>query len=89
MAATPRTSAGEQAFPVDAESIAMFEREGLAASVTNVWTVEVDAAGSEPATFAYQLKRTLEGGAPEPRHFRVEFDLTEPVEVPPPAWGWE
>lgn len=78
-----------QAFPVDDESIALFEREGLSASVTNVWTVEVDPADTPDGAFAYQLQRTIEGGAPEPRFFRVEFDLDEPVEAPPAAWGWE
>lgn len=34
-----------QSFPVDQESIELFEREGLGASVTNVWTMEADAAG--------------------------------------------
>ncbi|WP_299196296.1 hypothetical protein [uncultured Erythrobacter sp.] len=82
-------SARAQDFPVDQFSVEMFEREGLTASVTNVWTVEVDPAGAENAQFAYQLRRTVEGGAPEDRHFRVEFDLTAEVEAPPPAWGWE
>ncbi len=78
-----------QSFPVDAESIEMFGREGLTASVTNVWSVEVDPAGTEGARYIYQLKRTAEGGAPEDRLFRVEFDLTNEVEAPPAAWGWE
>jgi len=78
-----------QEFPVDQFSIDMFNREGLSASVTNVWRVEVDPAGAQNAQFAYQLRRTVEGGAPEDRHFRVEFDLTNAVEAPPPAWGWE
>jgi hypothetical protein len=64
----------------------MFEREGLTASVTNVWRVEIDPAGTEDARFAYQLKRTMAGGAPEDRLFRVEFDLTQPVETPPKPW---
>lgn len=82
-------TARAQSFPVDAESVAMFEREGLTASVTNVWTVEVDPAGTEGGVYAYQLRRTVEGGAPEDRLFRVEFDLSEEVEMPPAAWGWE
>ena len=82
-------SARKQDFPVDQFSIDMFKREGLTASVTNVWTVEVDPAGTQGGVFAYQLQRTIEGGAPEPRFFRVEFDLTEEVPAPPPAWGWE
>lgn len=74
-------SATRQEFPVDAESIALFEREGLAASVTNVWAMEVD-----DTRFAYELRRPA--GENE-RFFRAEFDLTEPVETPPRAWGSE
>ena len=82
-------TARAQDFPVDQESIAMFKTEGLDASVTNVWTVEVDPASADNARFAYQLQRTVEGGASEPRMFRVEFDLTQPIETPPAAWGHE
>ena len=62
-------------FPVDQFSIDLFEREGLTASVTNVWALELT-----DSMFAYELRR-------ENRHFRVEFDLTTPVDVPPPPWG--
>ncbi len=79
-----RGSAREQDFPVDDESIALFRREGLDASLTNVWRIEVDPASEDDATFAYQLTR-----ANDPtRLFRVEFDATTPVAAPPPAWGW-
>lgn len=84
-----RGTARAQSFPVDAESIALFARDGLTASVTNVWSVEVDPAGTPGAAYAYQLRRTVAGGAPAERHFRVEFDLTQPIPLPPPAWGWE
>lgn len=80
-------SANAQDFPIDEETIALFQREGLTASLTNVWRLEVDPAGADKAKFAYQMKRTVEGGAPEDRLFRVEFDLTREVEAPPPAWG--
>lgn len=74
--ATPGT-ASRQEFPVDAESIATFEREGLKASVTNVWAMEI-----EPQTrFLYELAR------PGGRLFRVEFDLSKPVAPPPVPWG--
>jgi len=76
-----------QSFPVDQYSVDMFKAQGYDASVTNVWSVEVDPAGSDNATFAYQLKRTQEGGAPEDRLFRVEFDLTQEIEPPEAAWG--
>ena len=71
-------TATEQAFPVDATSIALFRSQNRLPSVANVWTVEVDRA-----RFAYQLART--GG--DARRFRVEFDLSRPVAAPEPAWG--
>lgn len=73
-----------QDFPVDAYSIAMFEREGLDVSVTNVWRVEVDPASAGNARYVYQLTRRND----PTRLFRVEFDASQPVEAPPPAWGW-
>lgn len=63
-------------FPVDDFSIEMFGREGLTASVTNIWAMEIDADN----LFAYELRR-------ENRFFRVEFDLSEPVDQPPAPWG--
>ena len=77
-------SARAQNFPVDAESVALFTREGLDASLTNVWHVAVDPAGSKDARFAYQLTRRND----PTRRFRVEFDTTKAVAPPPPAWGW-
>ena len=70
-------SASRQAFPVDAESIAMFEKGGLTASVENTWAMEI-----HPRSFVYELAR------PNGRLFRVEFDLTRPVATPPTPWGW-
>lgn len=73
-----------QDFPVDAYSIALFEREGLAASLTNVWRMEVDPADASGARFTYQLTRRND----PTRLFRVEFDASRAVDTPPPAWGW-
>lgn len=70
-------TAARQAFPVDAESIAMFKRGGLNASVENTWAMEI-----HPRTFVYELAR------PNGRLFKVEFDLTRPVAPPPTPWGW-
>jgi hypothetical protein len=72
-------SAERQEFPVDAESIATFEREGLSASVTNTWAIEIDPGQQ----FVYELSR------PGGRLFKVVFDLTAPVELPPAPWGSE
>lgn len=68
-----------QEFPVDAFSIAMFEREGLGASVTNTWAMEIEPG----KRFLYELAR------PGGRLFQVEFDLAAPVAPPPPPWGHE
>lgn len=76
-------------FPVDDESIALFEREDLGASVTNVWKVEVDATERKGDIFAYELRRSVSKGAPADRHFRVEFDLSRTVPAPPAPWGAE
>lgn len=70
-------TATRQEFPVDAYSVDLFKREGLAASATNVWAVE-----ATDELFAYELRR-------ENRFFRVEFDLTAPVANPPAPWGAE
>lgn len=61
-------TAGRQEFPVDAESIALFNAGDAAVSTTNVWAMEVQPG----QMFAYELRRT-------DRHFRVEFDLTTPI----------
>lgn len=76
-------TARAQDFAVDADSVALFQREGLPQSVTNVWRVEVDPAGAEGGRFAYQLTREGEHA----RLFRVEFDLTRAIEAPPAPWG--
>lgn len=78
-------SARAQDFPVDMMSIDLFRREGLGASLTNIWRIEVDHADTTGARFAYQLTRTSD----PTRLFRVEFDAGRPVAPPPPAWGWK
>ena len=70
-------TAQRQEFPVDAESIAMFQAQGMQASLTNTWAMEI-TPGSE---FVYELNR------PGGRLFRVSFDLTRPVASPPAPWG--
>lgn len=79
--AAPGT-ATRQAFPADAESIALFTREGRAVSTANTWTLEHRAG----RLFAYGLSRPAAGNHPA-RRFRVEFDLRHPVPAPPPPWG--
>jgi hypothetical protein len=67
--------ANRQEFPVDEFSIELFEANDLSASITNIWAVNVD-----DQRFAYELRR-------EGRFFRVEFDLSQPVDTPPAPYG--
>ena len=66
-------TAGRQDFPADAFTAAL-----IPAAATNIWTVLIEPG----KMFGYGLRREAEG-----RRFRVEFDLTKPVEVPPAPWG--
>ena len=72
-------TARRQEFPVDAYSVAMFQEQGMTASVTNTWAMEIVPG----KTFLYELSR------PGGRLFQVEFDLSKPVELPPAPWGAE
>jgi hypothetical protein len=76
---TPPGTAERQQFPADADSVAMFRRADMLASTHNTWAMEIDP----DQTFVYELTR------PEGRRFRVQFDLSKPVDLPPPPWGDE
>ncbi|NNE56944.1 MAG: hypothetical protein HKN36_02450 [Hellea sp.] len=67
-----------QSFPVDDFSKELFRREGLEVSMQNTWALTIDPG----KTLTYALSRPN-------RDFRAQFDLTKPVETPPPAWGSE
>ena len=58
-------------FHADAETAAM-----IPAAAPNIWTIAV-----EEGRFTYGLRREATN-----RRFRVEFDLTKPIAVPPPPW---
>ena len=60
-----------QEFPADAESIALFRREGREASTRNTWALEI-APGR---TLDYEMSR------PDGRRFEVVFDLSKPLPV--------
>lgn len=68
-------SATTQEFAADAHTATI-----IPAAATNVWTMSVQPG----SVFAYALRR--EG---TDRRFRVEFDLTRAVPVPPAPWGFE
>lgn len=69
-------TAVRQEFPADAESRDLFTRLKLVASLPNVWAMEIEPG----LRFVYELARPG-------RLFRVEFDLTREVPVPPAPWG--
>lgn len=70
-------SAQRQEFPVDQFSIDLFNAQDRAVSTTNTWAIEIEPG----KRYLYELSR------PGGRLFRVEFDLSTPVDVPPTPWG--
>ena len=71
-------TATRQAFPIDDETIELFEELGLERSLGNTWAMEI-----EPGRyFGYELTRH-DGSI-----FRVNFDLSQTVDTPPTPWGW-
>lgn len=73
--AEPGTAA-LQSFPADPHSKALFLKAGIPQSVENVWIVGLVF----DSTYSYALTRPG-------REFRIDFDLANPVENPPPPWG--
>jgi hypothetical protein len=67
---------GRQEFPADAESKALFERQDIPVSMTNTWAMEIEPG----RRFRYELARPG-------RIFQVDFDLSAPIDAPPPPWG--
>ncbi|KAG1445214.1 hypothetical protein G6F57_017630 [Rhizopus arrhizus] len=57
----------------------MFRRADMLASTFNTWAMEIDP----DQTFVYELTR------PDGRRFRVQFDLSQPVDLPPAPWDDE
>ena len=68
-------SAHTQAFPVDHYTQALFIELGYPQSLTNVWEVFI-----YEKTFTYRLTRAG-------FEFKVEFDLTQPVQANMQPWG--
>ena len=65
-----------QNFPADAYSKLMFQSRGRTAALENVWSFTLEPG----QRLIYRLSRPG-------REFAVAFDLTQPVALPPPAWG--
>lgn len=62
-----------QVFPADEET-----RMLIPEASTNVWWVTIN-----DSVFTYNLRRLS-----TERWFSIAFDLTKPVEIPEPSWGW-
>ncbi|WP_417707197.1 hypothetical protein [Rheinheimera aquimaris] len=69
--------ANVQSFPADQYSKELFVRLGNPQSNSNIWQMYI-----YPQTFSYRMIR-------EGREFRVDFDLTKPVTLPPVPWGYQ
>lgn len=65
-----------QSFPADQYSKELFVAQGIAQSNDNTWQMFI-----YPNTFSYRLVR-------QGREFRVDFDLTKPVNAPTVPWGY-
>ena len=68
--------ANVQSFPADQYSKELFSTAGNPQSNGNTWQIYV-----YPEKFTYRLVR-------EGREFRVDFDLSKPVPLPPVPWGY-
>ncbi|NNF67615.1 MAG: hypothetical protein HKM98_08910 [Gammaproteobacteria bacterium] len=66
-----------QSFPADQYSKELFVENAIPQSVGNTWQIYI-----YPERFSYRLIR-------QGREFRVDFDLTKPVEAPPAPWGYD
>jgi len=66
-----------QSFPADQYSKELFVDNAIPQSVGNTWQMYI-----YPKRFTYRLIR-------QGREFRVDFDLTVPVEAPPAPWGYD
>ena len=66
-----------QSFPADQYSKSLFVETAIPQSVGNTWQMFI-----YPERFTYRLIR-------QGLEFRVDFDLTNPVEAPPAPWGYD
>ena len=66
-----------QSFPADQYSKELFVANAIPQSIGNTWQMYI-----YPERFTYRLIR-------QGLEFRVDFDLTNPVEAPAAPWGYE
>ncbi|TMM45609.1 hypothetical protein [Colwellia ponticola] len=66
-----------QSFPSDQYSKELFINQGIPQSIDNIWQMYI-----YPKKFSYRLIR-------QGREFRVDFDLTKPINTPITPWGYK
>ncbi len=66
-----------QSFPTDQYTKELFVKQGIPQSVDNTWQMYI-----YPDKFTYRLIR-------QGREFRVDFDLTKPINSPKAPWGYQ
>lgn len=66
-----------QSFAADQYSKELFVKQGIPQSVGNTWQMFI-----YPTKFTYRLIR-------DGREFRVDFDLTKPINTPSAPWGYK
>ena len=66
-----------QSFPSDQYSKELFVDQGIPQSIGNIWQMYI-----YPEKFTYRLIR-------QGREFRVDFDLTKPINTPITPWGYK
>nr|WP_205663353.1 hypothetical protein [Alteromonas facilis] len=64
-----------QSFPADEYTKQLFADQKIPQSMDNVWQIFL-----YPEQFTYRMYRPA-------REFKVDFDLTQPIEAPPAPWG--
>ncbi|KCZ51112.1 hypothetical protein [Hyphomonas pacifica] len=72
-----RFSGSRLNFPADEATKALFDANGIPESGDNIWAIEVRPTHN---LFAYEMERPG-------RFFRVEFDTSKPIDIPPAPWG--
>jgi hypothetical protein len=65
-----------QSFPADQYSKELFVAQAIPQSINNIWQMYI-----YPNKFTYRLIR-------QGREFKVDFDLTSPIENPAAPWGY-
>lgn len=73
---TTVATSGRQEFPADAATKRIFDALDIPVSKQNTWAFDIDP---DTDLFAHEMSRPN-------RYFRIEFDMSNPVERPSEKW---